>query len=166
VVREKIRRARSSLVCLLSSGSARRLSRYRSNYSAAICQCTQTTPYYHHADNLQFVLPVCLHHRIYALPSGHCRSTQRVEHSGHHTATSRHRTRTVVPRGRYQYPWRIRSCQEPRGPRRLPSPAFLCWSWLSVLHQLRRRNEKHVVDRIARIRENRNLNSTPFPVLH
>lgn len=166
MVREKIRRARSSLVCLLSSGSARRLSRYRSNYSAAICQCTQTTPYYHHADNLQFVLPVCLHHRIYALPSGHCRSTQRVEHSGHHTATSRHRTRTVVPRGRYQYPWRIRSCQEPRGPRRLPSPAFLCWSWLSVLHQLRRRNEKHVVDRIARIRENRNLNSTPFPVLH
>ena len=109
---------------------------------------------------------MCLHHRIYALPSGYRCSTQRIEHSGHHTATSRYCTRTMVSRRRYQYPWGIGSCQESRGPRRLPSPAILCRTRLSVLHQLRRRNEKHVVEHIAGIRENSKLNSTSCPTLH
>jgi hypothetical protein len=88
---------------------------------------------------LQFILPVRLHHRLYLIPSGHCRASQRTGFADNRADTGLHRADCLVAGCRSQYPRRLGRRPQPRRDCRVPVARLLYLDWLPLLHQLRRK---------------------------
>lgn len=84
----------------------------------------------------QLLLPVCLHHRLHALPARHCIFAQRTECADHRKDTRLQCARSLVACGWRQHSgWQWR--REEQGlAGRVPALRFLRWFGLSLLHLL------------------------------
>lgn len=86
--------------------------------------------------NLQLLLPVNLHHRIYSLSLGHCCSSKcyRAPYSCQNTCLSC--PHSMVSGSRSQHLGRFRGSPKPCGHCGLPTLCFLYCNWVSLFHQL------------------------------
>lgn len=82
----------------------------------------------------QFLLPICLHHRLYTLPHGHRFDPQRLPRSHNSTNTRLQRAWTVVISGWREHSGRQWCHQEQSGIGCISTLCFLRWRGLLVLH--------------------------------